>query len=55
MGTSVILKSRAGLATQLQNDVLTGRIDATEALKILVAYLVREGTITEFALPTPTE
>lgn len=55
MAVSVILKSRAGLATQLQNDVLVGRIDANEALKILVAYLVRAGTITEFALPTPIE
>ncbi len=52
---SVILKSQTTLATMLKNDVLTKKIDAEQAVQILVAYLVRSGAITEFALPTATE
>lgn len=52
---SVIVKSRAGLATMIQNDILPGRISADEAVKILACYLIREGTITEITLASPTE
>lgn len=53
--SSIVVKSRAGLADLLKEGVLTQKMSAEEGLAILVAYLVREGTITEISLPTPTE
>ena len=53
--TPIILMSRDGLATRLKNEVLTGKASGEEGNQIILAYLVRAGTITEFALPTPTE
>ena len=53
--SNLILRSRATLATQMKNEILNGRMSADEAIKILICYLSREGTITEITLPTPTE
>ena len=53
--TPITLKSKSGLATRLANEVLTQKVSSEEGLAILTAYLVRQGTITEFALPTATE
>ena len=52
---SLTLKSKAGLATLLSEQVLRGKINSDEALQILVCYLIRAGVITEVSLPTPTE
>ena len=54
MSVSITLQGQATLATRLKSEVLPQKISAEEGLAILVAYLVRQGTITEITLPPAT-